>query len=207
MRPRPGLILPLAALIFSLVAPPVPAGGVVVTGTALSDNGDDDGYADTNETVSMRLVVENASGIDLTGVMARITTDQSDLACVTDPIVSLGDLAAGETRTSVQAFVFVVAGDVERQTVLENLSLSFRVRISSDQIADPAGDQQVTLDLDLDAVGGSGSTSYFESFETGDLGSFSEMNLDFGLHDMQASDGYRCFSSAPASTEAASRPA
>jgi Tol biopolymer transport system component len=48
------------------------------------------------------------------------------------------------------------------------------------------------FDLDLDATGGQGATDYFESFESGGLGSFAVQNLDAGRHDLEASDGFRC---------------
>ena len=44
---------------------PNPLPGVIVVNIVLSDNGDDDGYADTNETVEMRLTVRNVSGSTL----------------------------------------------------------------------------------------------------------------------------------------------
>ena len=58
--------------------------------------------------------------------------------------------------------------------------------------------QVIALDLDLDASGGDGPGSFFESFESG-FGSFTTMHLDAGLggsttdgSDNDNSDGYRC---------------
>ena len=51
------LLAPLALAAALLITPTFPAlaSGVTILNTVLSDNGGDDGYADTNETVSMRL--------------------------------------------------------------------------------------------------------------------------------------------------------
>ena len=51
---------------------------------------------------------------------------------------------------------------------------------------------KITLDLDLDITGGSGAASFLESFENNDLGAFEIQNLDDGLSNIGASDGYRC---------------
>ncbi len=63
--------------------PPPPPPGVIVANTVLSDNGDDDGYADTNETVEMRLTVRNLSGGDLPKVIALLATEDPKIECVT----------------------------------------------------------------------------------------------------------------------------
>ena len=44
-----------------LIAPSVQAGGLAILNTVLEDNGDDDGFADTSETVSLRLTVQKES--------------------------------------------------------------------------------------------------------------------------------------------------
>jgi len=168
------------------------AGGVAIVGTELSDNGDDDGFADTSETVSLRLIVQNTTDIDLTGVVAQIRTEQWPLACIIGSLISIGDIGAGERLTTSEAFTFRVADDVERVSVLENLSLSFVVKVSSDQLADLALRQEATIAVDLDATGGEDPSVFLESFESGDLGTFTQANLDSGKYDLVASDGYRC---------------
>ena len=103
----------ILVLLTILVLPaPMLAGGLAITRVELSDNGDDDGFADTHETVSMRLQVENTVGADLTGVTAWITTESPDIECITRSTIDIGDLAAGEVRLT-EPFVFKVA-DVDR---------------------------------------------------------------------------------------------
>ena len=74
------LILIGSACISTVLGGPVWGGGVTVVNTILSDNGDDDGFADTQETVTIRLVIENTSGIDLTGVWVDQPVDTADHA-------------------------------------------------------------------------------------------------------------------------------
>ena len=80
-RPRPSFLLVALALAGSLV--PVSAGGVAVVNALLSDNADDDGFADTNETVELRLTLENTSGSSLTGVEVAIESNGPLGVCVT----------------------------------------------------------------------------------------------------------------------------
>ena len=61
---------------------------VRIVGTALSDNGDDDGWADTRETVRMRLRVWNRTDQELSGLVARLSTSDPAIACVIEPIES-----------------------------------------------------------------------------------------------------------------------
>lgn len=182
------------ALAIAIAMTPVHAtGGVIVVRADLADNGDDDGFADTNETVTVRLTLQNTGAIDLTGVVARLSTDQWPMACVIDPLVSVGDLAAGETRTTTESFSFQVSPAIDRSTLIEDLGVTFDVAVAADQDPDLALRQGVTVALDLDASGGDGPSSYFESFESGHFGTFTPMDLDLGLHGSnEASDGYRC---------------
>ncbi len=181
--------------------PNPPPGTIVVVSATLSDNGDDDGWADTNETVDLRINVYNRMGFDVTGLVAELSTDDPKIACIADPIVTVGAIADRETRESAEAFSFLV-GDVNRTSLAENFSVTFTIAMSADQfvaLPDPA---TITLDLDLNTHGGSGRTTYFESFETG-FGSFEEAHIDESLNPpnsdpldhelgLQNADGYRC---------------
>lgn len=184
--------------------PPEPT--VVVLHGTLTDNGDDDGWADTNETVEMRLSVLNRLGLDLTGLVATLSTDDPKIDCITDPILIIGDLAAGESQSTEEAFTFRVA-DVDRTSVEEHFSVEFAVAMSADQFDELPVPQWIVLDLDLDASGGSGPGTFFEGFESG-FGAFTTMHLDQDLNPPDGdldndvagvlnSDGYRCQYSNP----------
>jgi len=193
----------LSSAVLFVASPPSRAdyGLAQVVGFDLSDNGDDDGYADSNETVSMRVSVRNGVGVPLTNVIVVLSTDDPKIECVTRSLIFLGDLAIGEVRRSDQAFEFKVAS-VDRALVDEEFSVTFDTVVRSDQQDGPAF--PLTLDLDLDLAGGSGPGSFFEGFESGDFGAFTTMHLDAGLSgsaidgsDNDNSDGYRCQYSNP----------
>jgi hypothetical protein len=171
------------------------AADVRVIATVLADNGDDDGFADTNETVELDLTVWNAGDVDLTGLVAYLSTDDPKIDCTLRSTVPIGDLAANAETSTPQPFVFRVA-DVDRTTLgltdLDELSASFEVSFVADQFDVNSSSQMFTLDLDLDPAGGSGPTTWFEGFESGTFGSFAPMNLDAGRNSLGASDGYRC---------------
>jgi hypothetical protein len=105
---------------------------VQVTRSSLSDNGDNDGWADTGETVTMRVEISNKAGIDLTGLTLRATTNSPEIACVTRPFLEFGNLATGETRFSEPGvgFEFVVSDTVERSSLFEVLQAT--INISAD---------------------------------------------------------------------------
>jgi len=206
----------LAALFLFASTTATSAQQLAVVGYELSDNGDDDGFADSNETVSVRLVVQNLDDADLTGIVARLDSADSSLACVTRPLIAISALAAGEIRVTSETFEFKLddrqrngscsisgapcitdascdagADDVCHAPFAEMVA-RFSVVFSSDQFPEPAPAQELILDLDLDVSGGSGLTTFFEGFESGDFGAFTSMNLDAGRYGRVESDGYRC---------------
>jgi len=196
-------LLALAGVLLCQHAPALANhGGVVVVNTMLSDNGDDDDYADTNETVEMRLTVRNVDGSNLPTMIALLETDDPKIECVTVPMIEIGPLFAGESRLT-GPFVFKVA-DVNRTSIGETFSVTFDVTIATAQQSDLAVVPTITLNLDLDVSGGSGPTTFFEGFESGGFGAFTTMHLDQGLggsatdgSDNDNSNGYRCQYSDP----------
>jgi hypothetical protein len=196
-------------------------GDVRVLHTVLSDNGDDDGWADTNETVDMQIVVGNKTGVDLSGLTARLTTNDPKIECIISGQVYIGDLEADSEVLSGEAFTFRVA-DVQREGTcsiggntcttdvdctggggdtcdadLIDFSAEFTVILSAEEFETTIEPEVVTLDLDLDASGGSGPYEYVEGFESGTFGTFTSMNIDDGKNSNAASQGYRCQYSDP----------
>ena len=118
-----------------LAAAPAFAGGVAIVTTSLTDNGDNDGFADSNETLTLFLTVRNTSGVPLSNVTARLYTLQPEVACLSTPEISIGSLAVDEELTTSQGFVFTVS-DVDRSTLglgpYDDLSVTFQVSIDSD---------------------------------------------------------------------------
>ena len=183
------------AVCLTVVTPTVHAGGVAIVNAVLTDDGDNDGFADTNETESMRLTVRNTSSGDLTNVAIALIPLDAGLVCVSQTTIDVGNLAAGEERLTEEAFVFSVPAGVDRDAMglgaLDNLSASFDLAVSSQPENQPAVPSSLTLDLDLDVSAGGGDSAFFESFEE-TLGAFEIDNMDQGKTDLTASDGWRC---------------
>jgi hypothetical protein len=176
---------------------------VVVKSARLTDNGDNDGFADPHETVNVFLTLRNVSDLPLTGIGVALVTDDPRVACVLTSVVAFGSLAAKETREATVPLSFRVAG-VARATPDEELTAVFDVLIWGDGFdasLRPCGwppghcrqpPQQITFDLDLDVSGGLLPTSFTEGFESGGFGTFTTMTLDVGKASNALSDGHRC---------------
>ncbi len=166
-----------------------------LVGTA-PQNGDDDGYADADETQDMTLTLVNGP-VALTNLVVTISTGDATIECVNKGQVTIPSVAAGATITT-PPFRFKVAGPgiVSRTDIDQPLNANFAIAMRADQfdVLDRAA--QLTLPLDLDLSGGSGSTSFNEDFEnaTGPsgLGKFTLDSLDVGKNSLAASDGMRC---------------
>ena len=162
-RFRPGLVLLAIVVSAMLGATWHPAHAWVrVVSTVVIDNGGDDGWPDTRETVTLRLVVEHVGGPELFGVTALLESDDDRIACISDPLIDIGHLAGDEVRETFERFVFTV-NDRDRASPAEDLSLSLSVWFVSNLFTN-AGGGQITLDVDLNAAGGSGPTTFFEGF-------------------------------------------
>jgi hypothetical protein len=179
-----------------LLGLPAGAGGIAILEPLVSDNGDGDGFPDTRETVTIRLRLQNTTPDVLNGVELRLSTQDHALACVTQSIVAVGTLFPGQILDTAQGFELVMT-DVDRATLglgpYEDLSLQLDLAATAAAPAEapPVYPWRMRLDLDLDAAGGSGPTTFLESFENG-LGHFAVDNMDAGLYDLATSDGYRC---------------
>ncbi len=203
--------LAVVVLLGLLSGLPVLAAGVSLRGTIVRDNGDGDGYADTLETVRLQLVVGNDSRTAIDNVFAHLELFDTDLLCHSQAPLHIGDLMPGESRTTAAAFELRI-GDVERGTLDEKLTLEGRVWFTSGRDGEQVGRfRDLILDLDLDPSGGSGLTTFYESFEGGTLGDSTlvPMPIDDALNPpdlnpgdveaaLTASDGYRCQYSDPA---------
>ena len=98
-------------------------GDVTLIDTQLTDNGDGDIWADTNETVDMIITLRNRTGIQLNNVQARLATSDPRIDCILDTIINIPvmepDNPATTTvdegiTTSTDAFQFRVAATADR---------------------------------------------------------------------------------------------
>ncbi|HEX5044808.1 MAG TPA: hypothetical protein VFV75_18055 [Candidatus Polarisedimenticolaceae bacterium] len=193
MRPRSAAAA-LILLAFTCAAAQDPvssAARIVVKSARLTDNGDNDGFADPHETVNVFLTLRNVSDTPRSGVKVAITSDDPRVDCVLTSVAAFGSLGARETREGVVPVSFRVAG-VARATPEEELTATLNVLIWGDDFDALTRPQQVTVDLDLNVSGGVLSTSFTEGFEGAGFGSFTTMSLDVGRESLVASDGHRC---------------
>jgi len=144
-------------------------GDVVVDGVAgLSDNGDGDSWADTNEIVHLSIRIRNNTGQPLQNVVAIVDTTDPSVDCVTKSTASFGAIPAGATGSNNLAtdpFTFKVAGSVVCTDPAAPPTATFRVLIRADGFAGPIQPQEVTLFLDLNDL--PGTVTIVEPFTSG----------------------------------------
>jgi hypothetical protein len=158
-------------------------------------NGDGDGFADTNETVQMFLTLSNRSGAPRTGLVARLSSNDPKVDCITDPVILFGNLADKQTREEGgDFFVFKIkdAGTVNRTDPVADLTATFSVTVSGDDFDTVTRSQTVVLDLDLNVTGGLIPNSFAEGFEGAGFGAFTTQSLDQGKESLAGSNGMRC---------------
>jgi hypothetical protein len=182
------------------------AGDMQVTATVLTDNGDNDGFADTSETVDMAIQVQNLTGRDLTDVTARLTTNSPWIDCILSSALTIPAIADGDTSApSAQTFSFRVSDAADRATMglsaFDPFQAEFTVVLSATEVPAAERPATVTLDLDIDIIdAGAGPTQFFEGFEGSDFGAFTTMHLNadpVSLNSNTAAQGYRCQYSDP----------
>jgi hypothetical protein len=191
--------LATAVALWLFAAPHAHAAGLAVVGTELTDNGDHDGYADTNETVEIRLTLRNTTATSFTGVTAHISSPPGRTICLIDGTALVGDLLPGTVVTAAEPLVFHVCSDRDRASLglsaFDPFNATFGLSFTaspSNPAADPA---RLVFDLDLDVTGAGAPISITENFEGG-FGRFQVQNLDLGRHDDSnegyIADGWRC---------------
>ncbi|HEX4826026.1 MAG TPA: hypothetical protein VFV19_17140 [Candidatus Polarisedimenticolaceae bacterium] len=157
--------------------------------------GDNDGFADTNETIDMPVTFVNKSGLALDDLTAALGTNDPNIECISRPVVSVpaggGTVANNATVTSAP-FRFKVA-NVNRTSVDQNLKATFYLTLRSKQFDVITRSMSLTMDLDLSTLGGSGLSEFIEDFTTtSNMGKFTIATLDAGKNSLAASDGMRC---------------
>ncbi len=164
---------------------------VAVQSVRLTDNGDNDGFADPHETVQVFVTLRNRSGSDQQGIVVRLASTDPTVACIPTPVVSFGALLAGEIREASMPLEFQVA-NVARTDPSQDLSATLEFVVSGNEFNSTVRPQSVTLDVDLNVSGGFLPTTYTEGFEGAGFGSFTTQTLDVGRESLSASQGFRC---------------
>ena len=167
---------------------------IVLVGTAPT-NGDNDGFADTNETIDMAVTFVNKSGLSLDDLVATLGTSDPNIECISRPIVSVpagGGTVANNATVTSGPFRFKVA-NVNRTSVDQSLKATFNITLHSKQFDVITRSMSLTIDLDMNATGGSGLLEFVEGFtSTANMGRFTIATLDAGKNSLAASNGYRC---------------
>ncbi len=164
---------------------------IVVTRVLLTDNGDHDGFADPNETVSLYVTLRNSSGADRDGIVVLVSSTDPTVDCLPSPAVAFGSLLAGVEREATVAAVFHVA-DVVRSDPFGSLTATFDFQISGNDFGGTVRPQRAGVDLDLNVSGGVLPSTFTEGFEGAGFGTFTTMSLDTDRASLPLSEGYRC---------------
>jgi hypothetical protein len=159
-----------------------PAGSTVATATTacteasllyvanaqITDNGDNDGIPDNNETVTIDLTVQNTTNVDLTNAKVTLVPNSPEVDCVGDPQALYGTIAANSTKTNPAGdrFTFHVSAPVDCTDSLHPPIAKFIVLITGDGIDGAEKLQTFQLDLDLDPTATGGSYTYTQNFAT-----------------------------------------
>ena len=154
--------------------------------------GDNDGFADTNELINLVVAFANKSGVDLNDLTASLGTTSPNIECITRSSIVVGALAdkASSNPANYLPFQFKVA-NVNRASVSDVLQAKFTITMRSSQFDALTRAIDLTLDLDLNATGGSGSANLDESFEAG-FGHYTLEFLDANKASLTSSNGFRC---------------
>jgi hypothetical protein len=176
---------------------------VIFANTQITDNGDGDGFADTNETLRIRLTLETRNcATPPAHCVARLYTESSAIDCMPRAEISLGNLpVSGPPVTPEQQFE-VKIGDVDRQGLGlgpdDPLEARLFVEIDcADARSRLPGEIRLPLDLNVSDRGQAPAT-WFEGFESETLGRFEPQNNDAGIpgsNDAEGlinGDGWRC---------------
>src|SRR5207249_3101452 len=139
---------------------------VYVSNAQVSDNGDNDGFPDNGETVTMDITIQNNRTSDLTNTKVTIFTDSPNIDCISDPQALYGTVAAGASATNPPAdrFTFHVAPTVACTDPLNPPTARFTVVITGDGLDSSSALQTLLLNLDLDPTSTGGAYNYSQSF-------------------------------------------
>ncbi|HEX4824763.1 MAG TPA: hypothetical protein VFV19_10635 [Candidatus Polarisedimenticolaceae bacterium] len=145
-------------------------GGAVtyVSSAQVSDNGDNDGVADNNETVTMDITIQNNLATTLTNAKVTIFSDSPNIDCIPDNQALYGSIVSGASATNPPSdrFTFHVSPNVACADWQNPPTGKFTVVITGDGIDGSSTLQSFTINLDLDANLGGGSYTYTQNFNS-----------------------------------------
>ena len=137
--------------------------------TQVSDNGDNDGIADNNETVVMDITIKNNMATPLTNAKVTIFNNSPNVVdCISDNQALYGTVANGATATnpSSDRFTFHVSPSVICSDWQNPPVAKFTVVITGDGFYGSSSLQTFTLSVNLDPTSTGGSYSVTQNFNT-----------------------------------------
>jgi hypothetical protein len=154
--------------------------------------GDNDEFADANELINLAVKFVNKSGLDVDDLTASLGTASPNIECITRASIFVGALKNQDESNPANylPFQFKVA-NVNRAAVADLLQAKFTITMRSNKFDALTRATDITLDLDLNAAGGSGTVNLDEDFEAG-FGHYTLEFLDAAKNSLHTSDGYRC---------------
>ena len=154
--------------------------------------GDNDGFADTNELINLVVKFVNKSGVDVDDLSASLGTASPNIECITRSSILVGSLKNAEESNPANYLPFRSRWPTSTERrVTDDLQAVFTVTVRSNKFDALTRATDITLDLDLNAAGGSGSANLDEDFEAG-FGHYTLEFLDANKKSLTASNGFRC---------------
>ncbi len=141
---------------------------VYLSNAQVSDNGDNDGFADNNETVTMDLTIQNNLTTALTNAKVQIFADSPNIDCISDATALYGTVGPGSNATNPPGdrFTFHVKSTVACTDPLNPPTARFIVAISGDGLDGAATLQKFLIPLDLNPTASGGAYTYTQNFST-----------------------------------------
>jgi hypothetical protein len=141
---------------------------IYLSNAQIFDNGDNDGFPDNNETVTLDLTVKNNSVLPITNAKVTILSDSPTIDCISDAQANYGtiDANAEATNPAGDRFTFHVAPSVACSDSLNPPLARFVVVITGDGIDGAQTLQRFTVSLDLDPTATGGPYTLSQNFNT-----------------------------------------
>jgi hypothetical protein len=168
---------------------------LTLVGTA-GTNGDNDGFADAQETIDMAVTFTNKSGLDVDDLTATLNSSDPNIECISKPLVTVPAVPAvvlKNTSATSGLFRFKVA-NVNRTNIDQAVKATFNLTLKSKQFDAITRTMTFTIDLDLNASAPGGANPFLEDFEAGptNFGKFTLSTLDQQKNSLTQSNGLRC---------------
>lgn len=187
-----------------------PTGDLIVQSFAFTDNGDNDGFADQNELMTLSLTLRNLSSVDIDDVNVRISTQTPTIKCLPDPIAKFGRINKLQSAINQDALTFQIntalalaPGTVNRSSPNQLLVGTINVTVTGTALNDDgtttriegtSTPQNFTFDLDLDVSGSApvANTTKTFSFEVDQYATGGDWDADWYHTAFLDHDGVHC---------------